>query len=69
MAANVKGITYADARKDLEAITVRSVDAHRNVPHVRRHVRTELVKRTTRVSVILVGLESYVTRISHGLRD
>jgi hypothetical protein len=69
MVANVKGITYADARKDLEAIIVRSVDARRNALHVPRHVKTELVKQTTRVSVILVGSESYVTKISHGLRD
>jgi len=67
--ANVKGTTYADARRDLEAIIARSVDARRNALHVPRHVKMELVKRITRVSVILVGLESYVTKISHGLRD
>lgn len=69
MVADVEGITYADVQKDLKATIARSVDVRRNVRRVQRHVRMEPVSRITFVSVNLVGLANYATKISRGLRD
>lgn len=45
---------------------MKSVDARHNVRPARGRVKMEHASRITRVSVMLVGLEGYAIKISHG---
>jgi len=68
MVANVKGITCANVKKDLEAIIVKLMNTF-HARLVTRHVEMEFVNQITHVSVILVGLEGHVTKIRRWSRN
>lgn len=69
MAGNAKETIYASVKKDLAGNIAKLADNYqtRNC-NVQNHVKMELAFRTTHANVILVGTESYVAKISHGLR-
>lgn len=68
MEVSVKGIMYADVLLVSKVIIVRLVDDLHNVQHVQEHAEMGLVNLIIHVFVNLVGLESYATKISHGLK-
>lgn len=73
MEANARVQTSADVRRNTGAITAKSQPhtERRNVRHVvSKHVSTEPANRTTRVSAIPAGTESFVKRKTrNGLRN
>lgn len=69
MEANAKAIIFADVQRVLKVIIVKLGDARHNDRRVLEHVGMGPVNQTIHVFVILVGLESYVIKTNHGLRN